>query len=122
YSNTGYCLLALIVEKVSGKNYIDYLREKIFEVSDMPNSLVYEPMAKIKQRAYGYHLSDGKFKFADQSLTSATKGDGGVYTSANEYLLWNSNYLQALGIGGAFFLSFKNNLDPINNEISYSYG
>jgi CubicO group peptidase (beta-lactamase class C family) len=122
YSNTGYCLLALIIEKVSGKNYSNYVTEKIFNVFEMRNSLVYNPEDKIRNRAYGYHLQDDKFKFADQSLTSATKGDGGVYTSAEEYLLWNSKYFQALGSISSFSIFFKNNLAPINQDISYSYG
>lgn len=122
YSNTGYCLLALIIEKVSGKNYSNYVKEKIFSVFGMRNSLVYNPEDKISNRAYGYHLQDDKFRFADQSLTSATKGDGGVYTSAEEYLLWNAKYFQALGSKFSFSILFKNNLAPINQDISYSYG
>src|SRR5690606_751200 len=96
YSNTAYCLLALIVEEVSGQGFSEYVWEHFFKPLNMQNSLVYNPEDEIKDRAFGYHLKGDEFVFADQSITSATKGDGGVYTSANEYKLWNQAFIQLL--------------------------
>jgi len=122
YSNTAYCLLALIVEKVTGKDYSSFVKAEFFDKLKMSNSLVYNPTDKISDRAFGYHLDNKKFKYADQSITSATKGDGGVYTSAEEYLLWNDSYLQFLGSNLSFSSFFENNKVPINKNISYSFG
>lgn len=90
YSNTGYCLLALIVQKVSGIPYADFAEENIFLPLKMDQSQVYIPGENIPERAYGYHWKNGVYHLADQSITSATKGDGGVYTSLKDYLKWNN--------------------------------
>lgn len=90
YSNTGYCLLALIVEKVAGLSYPEAVKELIFKPSDIKHATVY-PTPHDKKRAYGYHPTSVGFRLADQSITSATKGDGGVYISMEEYLKWVNN-------------------------------
>lgn len=122
YSNTGYCLLALIVEKVSGKPYADFIRENIFQPLQMNNSRMYEPGKDIPFRAYGYHPVNNVFEFADQNLTSATQGDGGVYASLNDYTKWIN------GLSDHSFISkkltdeiFKQQV-AINENIGYSYG
>src|SRR5690606_7834060 len=89
YSNTGYCLLSLIVEQVSGMPYSEFVRQSIFVPLGMQDARVYESNADIAHRAYGYRYGHGDHVFADQSLTSAAKGDGGIYLSAAEYLTWS---------------------------------
>lgn len=88
YSNTGFCLLTQIAEKVSGKSYPDLIEELIFAPLKMNHTTIYQQDKDIFKRAYGYHKQDASWKFADQSLTSATMGDGSVYTSVDEYLKW----------------------------------
>ncbi|MDN3658183.1 serine hydrolase domain-containing protein [Ferruginibacter paludis] len=89
YSNSGFCLLALIIEKVSHQSYATFIKQKIFMPLHMDESVVYEAKTLIAQRAMGYAKdSSGNVFFSDQSMTSATKGDGGVYTSINDYRKW----------------------------------
>jgi CubicO group peptidase (beta-lactamase class C family) len=89
YSNSGFCLLALIIEKVSHQPYAAFIKQKIFAPLHMDASVVYEANALIAHRAMGYAKdSTGHTIFSDQSVTSATKGDGGVYTSINDYRKW----------------------------------
>ncbi|HVW62234.1 MAG TPA: serine hydrolase domain-containing protein [Puia sp.] len=80
YSNSGFCLLALIIERASHQPFAAFIREKIFSPLHMDHSTVYEDGHPIDDRAMGYP--------ADQSVTSATKGDGGVYTSLVDYSKW----------------------------------
>jgi CubicO group peptidase (beta-lactamase class C family) len=54
YSNVGFTVLGLIIEKVSGKNYFDYVRENIFKPAGMNNTDSYERGAKVKNLAIGY--------------------------------------------------------------------
>ncbi|WP_313369043.1 serine hydrolase domain-containing protein [Sphingobacterium mizutaii] len=122
YSNTAYCLLALIVEEVSGQGFSEYVWEHFFKPLNMQNSLVYNPEDEIKDRAFGYHLKGDEFVFADQSITSATKGDGGVYTSANEYKLWNQAFIQLLEKDPAYSDFLTGNLISMNKDCSYSIG
>lgn len=91
YSNSAYCLMTLIVERVSGLSYPAFIEQRIFTPLGMSSSRVYEGRAQIPQRAMGYATNkQGKIIFSDQSLTSATKGDGGVYTSLTDYALWSA--------------------------------
>ncbi len=125
YSNTGYCLLSLIVEKASGKDFSRYVKEEMFDKWEMRNSLVYKPSDKILNRAYGYHLKEDQFVYADQSITSATQGDGGVYTSGEDFAKLNAGMNFDMGVWGptvGYGVYFENNLCPINKDISYSFG
>jgi CubicO group peptidase (beta-lactamase class C family) len=89
YSNTGFCLLSLIIESVSHQSFASFIQDRIFKPLQMKESFVYESKNPRIQRAMGYAKDDqGHILFSDQSLTSATQGDGGVYTSINDYLKW----------------------------------
>ena len=89
YSNSGFCLLALIIERASHQSYTQFIKTRIFQPLHMDSSIVYEPGARIPRRAMGYARdSTGHIIPNDQSITSATKGDGGVYTSLTDYAKW----------------------------------
>nr|WP_293841663.1 serine hydrolase domain-containing protein [uncultured Arsenicibacter sp.] len=91
YSNSGFCLLALIVEKVSGQSFPSFVAQHIFAPLHMTGSRVYIPGKPLPDRAIGYARNEaGVIYFSDQSVTSATKGDGGVYTSLNDYQKWSN--------------------------------
>lgn len=91
YSNSGYALLALIVEKVSGKRFADFLNENIFDKIGMQTSVAYERgVSTVPNRAYGYSLSNGAWIQTDQSNTSAVLGDGGIYSNVEEMATWIS--------------------------------
>ena len=54
YSNAGYVVLGLIVEKVSRQEFHDYLRENVFRPAGMENTGPYEPRVAVPNRAIGY--------------------------------------------------------------------
>ena len=54
YSNAGYVVLGLIIEKASGQNYFDYVRENIFKPAGMNNTDSYEKGANVSNLAIGY--------------------------------------------------------------------
>ncbi|HZV34662.1 MAG TPA: serine hydrolase domain-containing protein [Verrucomicrobiae bacterium] len=90
YSNTGFALLALIVEKVSGETFAAYLREHIFAPLHMNQTLAYEAgISIVPNRAFGYTQTAEGFKRTDQSLTSSVLGDGGVYSSIADLRKWD---------------------------------
>lgn len=90
YSNSAYCLLALIIERVSGQSFATFIQQRIFRPLMMNQSTVYEAGKPIANRSIGYRKKENTFIFSDQSVTSATKGDGGVYTSLTDYQKWNA--------------------------------
>ena len=90
YSNSGYCVLAMVVERVSGQPFGMFLHQRIFAPLHMTSTLAYEKgKNEVPNRAYG-HTPDGHgFRETDQSSTSATLGDGGVYTSLADMARWD---------------------------------
>jgi CubicO group peptidase (beta-lactamase class C family) len=90
YSNTGYALLALVVERVSGRPFARFLRDHVFRPLGMSGSVAYEAGAsRVPHRAYGYSRDSTGWVRTDQSNTSAVLGDGGVYTSVDDLVRWD---------------------------------
>ena len=91
YSNTGYVLLALAVERASGMRFADFLRARIFAPLGMSGTLAREDAGPpVPQRAFGYTVHGAEVRRTDQSNTSATLGDGGVYTSVRDLATWDA--------------------------------
>jgi CubicO group peptidase (beta-lactamase class C family) len=90
YSNSGYVILGLIVEKVSGKPFGQFLSDRIFTPLKMRSTLAYEKGKNdVPNRAYGHTKEKGAWRETDQSSTSATLGDGGIYTSIDDLMQWD---------------------------------
>ena len=90
YSNAGYATLAMIVEKVSGKPFGQFLQERIFTPLQMTNTLAYEKgKNEVPHRAYGHTKENCTWRETDQSSTSAVLGDGGIYSSLDDLAKWD---------------------------------
>ena len=94
YSNSGYVLLGLVVERVSGMRFARFLHERIFAPLGMAATVAHvEGVDTVPQRAYGYTPTEGSappsFTPSDQSVTSATLGDGGIYASVDDLVRWD---------------------------------
>jgi len=86
YSNSGYVLLAMIIEKVSGMSFSEFMEKHIFQPLGMHNSFVYDkatPRAKVREKAYG------KFNDISQYWGGAV-GDGGIFSSADDLFKWDA--------------------------------
>lgn len=91
YSNTGYALLALVVEQASGRTYPDFLRERIFAPLGMDGSVAFvDGRNNVPDRAYGHSAEGDGWRRTDQSTTSAVLGDGGIYSSIDDLAKWNA--------------------------------
>ncbi len=90
YSNSGYVVLGLIVAKVSGMPYRQFMQRRIFAPLKMNHTLVYKKGTNVVgQRAFGHSKEDGKMVETDQSSTSATLGDGGIYSNVADLAKWD---------------------------------
>jgi D-alanyl-D-alanine carboxypeptidase len=128
YSNTAYCLLAMIIEKISGIAYHDYISKNIFTRQAMPHSVVLQVGKPIADRAYGYDYDSSKNVFskldADEAIFFSTEGDGGIYTSADEYMHWFQSLQHPLPANKAVVQKVRAPqfiIDPAN-KLSYGYG
>ena len=92
YSNSGYAMLALIVQRVSGESFPAYLRRHVFDLAGMPTAVAHvEGQDTVAHRAYGYSVDGTSWKLTDQSRTSTVLGDGGIYASAVELAHWSAS-------------------------------
>jgi CubicO group peptidase (beta-lactamase class C family) len=90
YSNSGYVVLGLIVAKVSGQSYADFLQARIFAPLHMDHTIVYQKgMNEVTNRALGFSKEGNTLKETDQSSTSATLGDGGIYSNLEDLSKWD---------------------------------
>lgn len=102
YSNTGYALLSIIIEKVSGTSYAEYLERNIFTPLGMKNSRVYNTRRVKKERinnyAYGYVYSDKLKRYilpdslSDYDMViymDAITGDGTINTTTTDLVYWD---------------------------------
>ena len=90
YSNTGYAVLAMIIEKLSGSSYPEFLKSNIFDVLGMDETIAFvDGVNTVPNRALGYTVEEDSIRFTDQSLTSAVLGDGGIYSSIEDLFLWD---------------------------------
>jgi CubicO group peptidase (beta-lactamase class C family) len=90
YSNSGYVLLGQIVEAVRGQRFGSYLEQAIFAPLGMTGTVAHvEGESIVQHRAFGYsRRGDRSWRRTDQSPTSATLGDGGIYASVRDLDRW----------------------------------
>ena len=90
YSNSGYVVLGLIVAKRSGKSFGGFVQERVFSPLKMSTTLVFEKgKNQVANRAFGHSLKDDGPVETDQSSTSATQGDGGIYSNLEDLSKWD---------------------------------
>ncbi len=90
YSNSAYVVLGLIAAKVSGRSFPDFLRDRIFTPLGMTRTLAFVKGANtVPARAYGHSRRGAAFVETDQSSTSATLGDGGIYSNLADLAKWD---------------------------------
>jgi CubicO group peptidase (beta-lactamase class C family) len=124
YCNSGYFLLAAIVERVSEMSLAEFAREHIFKPLGMMNTFVYEDRTKIiKNRAIGYS-PDGQGGLRMNHLFNfALSGPGQVYTTVEDFLLWDRNFYENK-IGGPKFNELMQSPGSLNSgdTIDYAFG
>ena len=89
YSNSGYFLLGVLIEKISGKTYEEMLHEKIFTPLKMMNSGFDHHAEILKNRATGYEKNGNSFvnsRYLDMSIPYAA---GSLYSTVEDLYLWD---------------------------------
>jgi D-alanyl-D-alanine carboxypeptidase len=127
YSNTAYCLLALIIEKLSGTSYNDYMAKNIFEPAGMKHTIVWNEEATIFNEVTAYErdsMNNLVQSGAAEHIFFSTEGDGGIYTSIDDYIKW----FTALETGNVFSKTIVDKARSIqfmidkNKKVGYGFG
>lgn len=87
YSNTGYVLLSLLIERVSMNSYREFVRKQIFEPVGMKHSEIVDgTQPEMNDKARG-HTSSGE----DDDYKALTTGAGGIYSQVDDLFLWDQS-------------------------------
>jgi CubicO group peptidase (beta-lactamase class C family) len=98
YSNLAYFLLSQVVEKVSGQSLNAFATENFFEPLGMNDTFFNENVNQIvpnRASGYGAFPDDGGYENYDTNLSWV--GDGGLYTTLNDFYLWDQAFHNATG-------------------------
>lgn len=134
YSNFGYAVLALLVEKISGKSFEDFLSTNIFMPIGMNHAFVSNIIevknGKLKNSSFSYIYDDELKKYLRFDTIkgkeaaiylSQIKGDGGVYTCTKDLLKWERELLDPKVIKPSVLKkAFANH--KLNNGMLANYG
>jgi CubicO group peptidase (beta-lactamase class C family) len=88
YSNSGYFLLGMIVERVSGQSYEDYVRQHLFAVAGMPNTRFCSNDQLVPRAVHGYDTIDGDLRHARYLDFSWIYAAGAICSTPGDLLTW----------------------------------
>lgn len=123
YSNSGYVLLGVIIERITGKTLREFENEFIFQPLGMKNTVVYDDRTMIvKNRASGYApKGDGSYQVR-ASLWDRV-GDGGVLTTVEDLFLWDQNFYTPR-VGNLELITLMTTAGTVasGEKIAYTFG
>jgi CubicO group peptidase (beta-lactamase class C family) len=91
YNNTGYFLLGLVIEEVSGQDYAEYLEDHLFGPAGMEDSYYCDERAVVERRAHGYAWAGPEAGFRQKSYLNHTwpYAAGSLCSTAGDLVAWN---------------------------------
>lgn len=117
YSNSGYVLLGYLIEKISGENYAQFVKESIFKPLGMTDSGYDSNSAIIQNRASGYaHGPNGLVNAGYVDMTIPLSA-GGLYSTTEDLLRWEQGLFGGKLLSAA---SLKAMNTPFKND--YAFG
>jgi CubicO group peptidase (beta-lactamase class C family) len=120
YSNSGYFLLSQIVKRVSGKTLRQFAAERIFQPLGMQVTHFHDDHTMIvPNRATGYSPAGNAGYRIDMSNFEQT-GDGAVYTTVEELLLWDRNWYSGT-VGGQQLLARQLETGKLTSDEDHGY-
>jgi CubicO group peptidase (beta-lactamase class C family) len=123
YSNTGYTLLGLIVERVSGVSLRRFTDERIFKPLGMDHTHFHEHYGDlVANRAYSYdRLPDGSYTYV--ALSYSTVGPSSLFTTVGDLARWDENFYSGR-VGGKDLLEQMQQKGRLNSgkDIDYASG
>ena len=92
YNNTGFGLLATVVERVGGKPFPEWMKENVFQPLDMSDTFVRaNPLAIVERASQGY-VPDDEGGYRDSPDLGGAVGAGGIYTTVGDLAKWVLNF------------------------------
>jgi CubicO group peptidase (beta-lactamase class C family) len=123
YSNTGYTLLGLIVERVSGMSLRQFTDERIFKPLGMDHTHFHEHYGDlVRDRAYSYDRRPDR-SYAYVALSYSTVGPSSLFTTVGDLERWDENFYSGR-VGGKNLLAQMQQKGRLNSgkDIDYASG
>jgi CubicO group peptidase (beta-lactamase class C family) len=123
YSNSGYNLLAVIVERVSGMPFAEFSRQRIFEPLGLRSTQWRDDYTRIvKGRSIAYAPNGDGFEI-DNPIENV-HGNGGLLTTVGDLLVWNGHLATGEKLGGQPFVDAMHRQGVLNDgsRIAYASG
>ena len=124
YSNTGYTLLAEVVERASGQSFRDFAYQEIFEPLGMTRTHFHDDLEEpIAGRAYSYGHAAGSERFERRILNYAVPGPTSLFTTVEDMARWLANFDDPV-VGGPEIMERLHTRDTLNDgdEVLWGYG
>jgi len=119
YDNTGYVLLGMILDKVTGQPYPKYLQEQFFKPLGLASTMYCYTQPLIKHRALGYERRGKQLVNAEYLSMTQPYSAGALCSTVGDLVKWN----QALQVGGLVSRpSFTQMTTPLGAAVKPRYG
>ncbi len=119
YCNSGYNLMAIIIDSVSGMPFAEFCKQRIFEPMGMKNTQWRDDYRKIvKNRAIAYEREDSVY--LQNMPFEMVHGNGGLLTTTEDLMIWNQHYKTQV-FGGKTFTDLQWTQAKLNNGVTISY-
>jgi CubicO group peptidase (beta-lactamase class C family) len=92
YNNTGYVLLAAIIENVTGKTFEGFMKDEVFDKLGMENTRVwnlFSETSSFSNRTGSFENIQGEFSELRPGVIDGVAGDGGIFSSIDDFVIWN---------------------------------
>jgi CubicO group peptidase (beta-lactamase class C family) len=126
YSNTGYILLAVIVERIAGMPFEKFLEDNIFIPVQMNDTKVYSAVnnCEVPNRVYGYGINRwSRHSIDDDDIRNGLIGDKGVYSSVIDLYKWDQAlYTDLLVSSTSLQEAFQYGTVSNGRSINYGFG
>lgn len=121
YCNTGYMLLAEIIQKTSGQKFETWMRENIFQPLQMNQTFVMDQQGELFPRCADSYAQTDQRDWIKQYDNSTVIGAGGIYTTLSDLALW-ANHLRTPKIGGAELVKQLFQKAKLSSGVEIEYG
>ncbi|NND08854.1 MAG: beta-lactamase family protein [Saprospiraceae bacterium] len=120
YSNSGYLMLAMIIEQITGSSFSTFVQEQIFDPLDMTCSMFLDDARKlVPNRAWGYEQNYND-QIENMIMRFDLVGSGGLYTTVGDLAKWNNHFDQPT-LGSAQFLDKLLTTGHLNDGTDTNY-
>jgi CubicO group peptidase (beta-lactamase class C family) len=122
YTNSGYLLMEYIIESVTKVSFAEFMKKRIFEPLGMKDTFIFTDAGKpINNGAYQYELGSKNEMVYAPFLSENSGAPGGVFTTHEDFLKWDSNFYDNKLPGGQALIDLTIQPGKFNNGTSHFY-